>query len=171
MTRYAIIEPQARKIRTGLFNDYRDAVRDAGLNPSELDFGTCARWPDGRTLSIIVYEFGLMNGDPSAYFGFNGSLYNGPAVLFMANSEGETIDISEALVAHFASESCPHFLWFADLSEVEDAIRLRKIARPQSAVNGKVVWQWTGKAENIDRFKSDMSNEMQNLLKKGTSDV
>ena len=141
MTVFAIIEPKLHRIRTGDFTDYKAAVVDAGLKIDELDFGTVAQWRDGRTLSIIVYEYGLMKPDSEAYFGFNGQLYNGNAVLFQANAEGETISLDPNLTKHFETD-CTHFKWYADSAAVEVGITNREVARPQSSVNGEVVWEW-----------------------------
>lgn len=133
MTIFAIIEPRLRRIRTGDFVDYKAAVLDAGLKLGELDFGTVASWPDGRSLSIIVYEYGLLKdkSDPKGYFSFNGRLFNGNAVLFA----------SPALAQHFESD-CTHFHWYANVDEVEAAIAAGEVARPQSAINGEVFWEW-----------------------------
>ena len=92
MTIFAIIEPRLRQIRTGDFIDYKGAVIAAGLKLGELDFGTVASWPDGRTLSIIVYEYGLMKdkSDPQGYFGFNKCLFNGNAVFMTSPSRSGT---------------------------------------------------------------------------------
>ena len=143
MTIFAIIEPRLRQIRTADFIDYKGAVIAAGLKLGELDFGTVASWPDGRTLSIIVYEYGLLKdkSDPKGYFGFDKRLFNGNAVLFEANEEGETIDLNPALARHFESD-CTHFSWYANTLEVERAIDSGQVARPQSAINGEVFWEW-----------------------------
>jgi hypothetical protein len=141
MTIFAIVEPRLRCIRTGDFADHYAACIDAGLNLGELDFGTLATWPDGRSLSIIVYEYGLIKSDPEAYFGCEGHLYNGNAVIFQSDQEGNTVNISPNLADHFEN-ACTHFLWFKDPFEVEAAITAGKIARPQSSINGETFWKW-----------------------------
>lgn len=143
MTIFAIIEPKLRRIQTGDFPDYKAAVVDAGLSLGELDFDTIARWKDGRTLSIIVYEYGLIKGksNPEGYFSFDGRLFNGNAVIFMADEEGETIDLNPNLAKHLES-NCTHFKWFANSTEVEAAIIDGQVHRPQSAVNDEVFWEW-----------------------------
>ena len=141
MTIFAIVEPKLRRIRTGDFTDYKAAVESTGLSTGELDFGTIARWRDGRTLSIIVYEYGLLKPDPKAFFSLNGQLFNGNAVLFMADEEGETISLNPSIAKQLEPD-CALFKWYANPSEVEAAIVAGEIVRPQSAVNGKIFWEW-----------------------------
>lgn len=141
MPRFAIINPKEKSVTALEAKDYQTAVGAAGLRLDELDFGTVASFKDGSSLSIIVYEYGLLEGDESDYFALNGRLYNGYAVLFTANEEGETTDLSANLIQHL-NMGCPMLLWFNDISEAEEAIAKNKVIRPQSSINGMVFWSW-----------------------------
>lgn len=147
MPRFAIIDPKAKTIKAHNASDFKDAIAAAGLKLGELDFGTIGHNNRGDSLSIIVYEFSLIKGDPKAYFAFDESLFNGNAVLFQADSDGKTIDISEKLIEHLSSE-CPHVCWFDSIDEVEAAISAGRISRPQHAINGTVFWSWNQTKEN-----------------------
>lgn len=139
VTRFAIIRPSTRTVTNEDHPDYKSAMQSAGLDG--VDFGTVANWHDGSSLSIIVYEWGLVKGNPAEYFALEGRLYNGNAVLFKADLEGETTDLPEGLAAHMQSE-CTHLSWFANPQEVEMAINDGRVTRPQSSINGQVTWEW-----------------------------
>lgn len=141
MPRFAIINPKEKSVTALEAKDYQTAVAAAGLRLGELDFGTVDYFKDGSSLSIIVYEYGLLEGDESNYFAFNQRLYNGNAVLFAADEEGETTDLSTNLIQHL-NIGCPMLLWFNNIFEVEDAIAKNKVIRPQSSINGTVFWSW-----------------------------
>lgn len=141
--KYAIIKPSERKIEVEDFDHYRDALKAAGLDGIGLDFGTVARWPDESTLNIMVYEFGLLEPKDPTYFIFNKQLFNGNAVVYKADAEGETVDFNPNLVKHLESE-CPDFLWLESAQEAESAIAAGRARRPQSSINGVVTWEWKG---------------------------
>lgn len=138
MPRFAIINPKEKSVTALEAKDYKTAVAAAGLRLGELDFGTVTQFKDGSSLSIIVYEYGLLEGNESDYFALNGRLYNGNAVLFAANEEGETIDLS---IQHL-NKGLTTLLRFKNISEIEDAIAKNKVIRPQSSFNGMVYWSW-----------------------------
>lgn len=143
MTNFAIIDPKTQTIRNFEAKDYFAAVEAAGLTVGKLDFGSVAVWNDSSSLSILVYEFSLLDSTyPDQYFVLENQLYNGPAVLFKSDSEGKTTDLPIGLAEHFASEECTHFRWLGTIENVEKAITDKIVRRPQSAVNGTVVWEW-----------------------------
>jgi|SRR5579863_234555 len=145
---FALIDPKARSIDLEDFPSYDLALDKVGLKAGSVDFGTVAQWKDGRNLSIIVYEWSLMDSDPEAYFACNGRLYNGPAVMYMSDAEGETIDFSPALAEHFKAD-CSHFLWLSSVEAAEKAIMENKVIRPQTAINGVPTWQWNKPKESV----------------------
>lgn len=148
MPNFAIITPKTRTIRNFEAKDYFAAVEAAGLTVGKLDFGSVAQWHDGSSLSILVYEFSLLDSTyPNQYFVLENQLYNGPAVLYKSDSEGETTDLPTGLAEHLSSEECTHFRWLGTIENVEKAIADKIVRRPQSAVNGTVVWKWNKRAE------------------------
>lgn len=139
---HIIIDPQTKTIRNVDVKDYKDALREAGLTSGGIDFGTVMRARDGTTYTTMVYEWGLIRPKVDAYFSILKSLYCGPAVVFRANNEGETIDIPLSLADHWATGECPDFRWIGTAQDAEKAIQDGHIDRPQSSINGQVTWQW-----------------------------
>ncbi len=147
MPRFAIVRPRAKKIDPLICTDYKSAVIVAGLEVGALDFGTVTRLHNGGSLSIIVYEYGLMRGDSGAYFSLCKNLYNGNAVLFQTDLEGETVDISQATIGHW-NLGCPELNWLGTVPEVEKAIAAGLCFRPQNSINGQVIWSWNQSKES-----------------------
>ena len=149
MPTFAIIRPRLKTIEIADCTDYKVAVERAGLKIGELDFGTVVPLRNGGAISIIVFEFGLMKdkGDPEGYFALNKSLYNGNAVLFTSDIEGETVDFYRPL-ANFDANGQPHLAshidWLGNAQEVEEQIALGALHRPQTVINGEVIWSWKG---------------------------
>lgn len=141
---FLIIDPTTRTIRNFDAKDYKDALKEAELESGGIDFGTIAKQSDGSSYSIMVYEYGLMKPKTKSYFSILKQLYNGTAIVFRANDEGETIDVPLSLAAHWATGECPDFQWLSTADEAEKAIEDGKIIRPQSSINGEVLWQWKG---------------------------
>jgi hypothetical protein len=81
----------------------------------------------------VAYEFGLFKGiEDGHYFSIAGRLYEGPAVIYAFDPQGETVDCPRK----------PAVLFFRSGYEVEDAIRSGQIKRPVNAVNDVVTWRW-----------------------------
>lgn len=135
--RFIIINPHKRTVYTFECKDLSAAKQEAGLN--EVDHGTVA-----PGLGIVVYEFGLYTDpDTARYFGFNGRLYSGNAVLYAYDQIGNTIDTPE--------EPLPIGLyprWFDGRIEIEEHIAAGLLQRPEARVNGQLVWSWP----NLDRI-------------------
>ena len=132
--KYLKVDPENQKteiieVKDSGDSSYCEACQIAGLNPSELDFGTL-----DENLSIIVFEWGLMNPKVKSWFSINHRLFNGPAIIFASNYEGATISIKESQI--------PKILWLNSIEEVEAAIASGKVVRPQSSINGQVFWEW-----------------------------
>ncbi len=82
-----------------------------------------------------------MDSAPPAYFSIRKRLYNGNAVLFIADAEGETIDFNLALAEHFIS-GCKDLKWLETIKDVEATIEEGEVLRPQTVINGTVFWEW-----------------------------
>lgn len=145
---YALIEPQSRTVMFNRYPDYKSACAAAGLGDFGLDFGTLAHFSDGSTLSIMVFEFGLIDGGkqfPDQYWAVGRQLFNGPAALFVADETGETVDIHKSLEqagrdnkSHLES----HITWIGAAQAAETLIQANLIDRPRLTVNGETIWEW-----------------------------
>jgi hypothetical protein len=132
--RFLLIDADKRTVTPKHANDLRECYATLGLDLNSIDHGVVARSPHG-TIAIVVYEFGLM--EPPAmhnFFSIGQQLYAGNAVLYAADATGETMDLELNLPVMFYRSS----------KEAETAIQRGDIQRPQTAVNGKVIWQWKG---------------------------
>src|SRR5215469_14030338 len=91
------------------------------LAGGELDHGTIAIYPSGHRLCIWVYEYGLLSGPKTTkqYFILNNQLYNGRAVLYTTDPNGETVSSSKALAEHLNSGDCPRIIWLEDADHAE----------------------------------------------------
>jgi len=125
-----------RQIRLVDLDSFESALEAAGLKPGEIDFGTLARRVDGSGTSIVVYQFGLFAPpEEGRYFSIGKQLFEGNAVLFAFNGEGETVDLDQP----------PPVMFYPSAKEVEHAIKRKKIARPETRVNDTVTWRWPDK--------------------------
>lgn len=141
---YAIIRPTTKTVEFKKFPNYKAAIGFAGLNPGEVDFGTLARG-SYYDLTIIVYEFGLMKPhEPDSYFAINKNLFNGTAVVYASDPEGEIMDIPLVLtkIENGQSHLAAHITWLGTVDEVEKVIQSGRIIRPQSSINGEILWEW-----------------------------
>ncbi len=139
---FAIIHPTTKTIELVDCVDYRAALVLAGLDQNGVDFGTVAQWKDGSTLSIIVYEFGLIepvNQTPISPSTINST--TAPRFSSKADPEGETVDFPSNLTTHL-NEGCEALLWLGTVEAVEAAITSNQIPRPQSSINGVPTWTW-----------------------------
>jgi len=127
--RFLIIDPNTRTVRSVDCPTLDAAKIDAGLDPHRVDHGVIA-----RNLGIVVFEYGLFASPESIkYFVINGSLYAGPAVVYAYDNSGETTD---------APEQLPWQPVWLDGADVETAIAVDIVQRPQVTVDGEVVWSW-----------------------------
>jgi len=145
---YALIEPESRIVMFGKFPDYKAALAAVGLgDPLGVDFGTIGRFRDGSTLSIIVYEYGLLDGGkqfPDQYWALGRKLFSGPGVIFAADEEGETTDIPAFLQAEHEGKSHleSHITWIGSAATAEALIQAGEIDRPRTTINGETTWEW-----------------------------
>jgi hypothetical protein len=133
-TRFATIRPAVQ--HQGIVNarTIRAALRSVELDPLQTDHGIVER-ANGRGIGIIVHEYGLFVPPPQqTYFAINKRLYAGNAILYAFNSAGETINIERPLPLMIH--------WLRNALEVEQAITLGIVLRPQQRINNQVTWSW-----------------------------
>ena len=123
----------------------RTAFAHLGLKSGQLDFGTVGRDPEtGQSLNVVLYEFGLLDDAATEFWtlidlrGRPGPLYAGNGLLFAADHEGETISIPDQMVPVLQSS----LAFFHSREAAEAAIVDGRIRRPESSINGLVIWSW-----------------------------
>ncbi len=134
MTNFILIDPTNHSVLNLETQTLDDALHAAGLNHGEIDHGTVA-----QGFGIVVYEYGLTNPKTNHYFGLNGQLFNGPAIIYAFDIRGETISCLFELAEILKNEAIG---WLDSKDEVERAIKEKKIRRPQITVNGTIFWNW-----------------------------
>lgn len=146
---YALIEPKSRTVMFDKFPDYKAALAAVGLGDLGIDFATIHRYLDNSTLSIVVYEFGLLDGGkqfPEQYWALGRQLFSGPAIIFAADAEGETCDLPSILQHIRPRTNKPHLeshiTWIGTAEKAETLIQGGQVDRPQTTINGETVWQW-----------------------------
>jgi hypothetical protein len=128
--KYVLINPVLRTATSGDYASLQDAEVAAGLDPGKVDHGMIS-----RSIGYVVYEFGLFVPPAEQhYFAIGQTLIAGSAVLYGCDQFGESVDLMRSAI--------PDIRWFLGANDVEAAIEAREIARPQTAVNGSVMWQW-----------------------------
>jgi hypothetical protein len=131
--RFLHIDPAAKTVTPVEAEGPHEAVPK--LTKLNVDHGVVHQNRE-RGIGIIVYEYGLCEGE-GPYFELMGVLYSGDAVLYGFDAPGDTIDMRPD------EDSLITPLWLADKGEVELAIVAGLVARPQSSVNGAVIWEWS----------------------------
>jgi hypothetical protein len=128
MTRFLHIDPAAQEVVTVEVDNLYDVTPD--IKAGATDHGVVA-----PGIGIVVWEYGLVDGE-GPYFVLNRQLYAGDAVLYGFNEAGETIDMLDP-------DGRINPLWLANKHEVELAIMAGVVERPQTSVNGAVLWRWS----------------------------
>lgn len=137
---FIIIDPLAKTVINLDAPTLNNVLLAAGLTPGEVDHSSI-----GPILGIVVYEYGLINPKINKYFAIGQQVFNGYAVIYGINmSTGTIIDVPYGI--HDVIHNHPTFHWLDGIDEVEKAIAEGKVNRPQTTVNGKVIWSW-----NIDK--------------------
>lgn len=136
MLDFWVVVPKTESIINVKAHTFNDALQVASLKSGHVDFGTLSIDDENnRRLSVVVYEFGLL--EPSEHFFVcDKRLYAGNALLFASNDEdGETISVGG---------EPPSIFYLHSKDAVEKAIQEGRVKRPQSSVNGEVLWEWPG---------------------------
>jgi hypothetical protein len=131
MPKYLFIFPSHQQIEIETFPSIQEAKQHANLD--QVDFGTLS-----QNLSIVVYEYGLMRGKPNEYFALGQSLFNGNAIIFQTDEEGENADINQNSIDIIQR----NLKFYCDPQSAEIDILLGNIIRPESSINGQVFWSW-----------------------------
>ncbi len=132
--KFVIVDVENQSATLREFEDLEGAKKEAGLKRHQVDHGCLWLDPDrSRGMSVVVYEFGLMEPDEQQHFSINGQLYAGNAVLY-SHVMGETVDVE--------AEDIPTITFIGGRAEVEEAIANNEVSRPDMRANGEVVWEW-----------------------------
>lgn len=130
---FTVIFPDRKALEVVSSDDIDVAYEAAGLQRGHVDFGTVRQLSNGYTLNIIVYEYGLMKPpEQGRYFSIDRYLYEGSAVLFLADETGETVPCKVKVPVMF----------YRSHVEVEAAIQRGEINRPECLINGELIWRW-----------------------------
>ena len=126
---FMIVDPRKRTVEA--FDGELDGAKvAAGLDPHAVDHGTIA-----PGLAVVVYEYSLyVPPHKQAYCGVNGTLVAGPAVFYRYDQHGETVDLWKS--------EFPDVRFYLGINDVEAAFERGEIARPFTAVNDNVIWQF-----------------------------
>jgi len=101
----------------------------------------------GPGFGMFVYEWGLLGDYGQSYFGLKyadgkQNLFAYTAILYFYDGAGNTITIpakhADQIIATLKNILC----FYADADAVESAIQRGEVIRPQTRVNGEVVWEW-----------------------------
>lgn len=104
-----------------------------GLDRMKTDHGTLA-----PGLGIIVYELGLLEPEHQHFFAVGKQLFEGNALVYRYNQMGETEDVRNADLIVLRT----HTTFIEGRETVEQLIQIGDVDRPQSSVNGEVLWKW-----------------------------
>lgn len=139
MTNFVLIDPTSKTVQNYDAPTVNDALRAIGLDSHEVDYGSIG-YDLTLRFNIIVYEFGLLTPKTDKYFATNYCLFNGPAVVYTSLKEnGETTDFPLDLTELLRNSG---IIWLNGTSECEAAIEKKLCNRPQTSINGQIVWSW-----------------------------
>ena len=115
----------------------------ASLGLTKVDHGVLKRESDGSGLGYVVDEFGWYKpADDQFYAIVLGRAIAGNAVIYAFDYAGKTIDAEPNLLDFVRG----HMSWLPTRADLERAIALSAVARPEISINGQVVWRWPGPA-------------------------
>lgn len=128
--KFVVVNPKTRTVETIDTKGLCEALVQAGLDPEAVDHGMI-----DRRLGYVVFEYGLFQTPGEQhYFGMNGRLIAGVAVLYEIDEMGDTVDAMKSAV--------PEVRFYLGINDVEAAIDRGEVARPVISVNGLTVWAW-----------------------------
>jgi hypothetical protein len=128
MAIFVVIDAKRKVVHKVNCENLATAQRIADVPWRETDHGVVR-----PGIGITVYEFGMyVSPSEQHYFGLEGKLYAGNAVLYGFDPGGYERDMVDV----------PVVMFFDNAEHVEKAIKDKVIERPQMSVNGEVLWQW-----------------------------
>lgn len=142
MMRAILIDPHSETVsEVEIHNAELDTLQEA-IGADSIDFSSL-----GSGVKAVVDDLGLYRpGQRYWFFNLPGGLVMmaGKALLVSMAPDGEldglthkaTLDYTRSIVA-----------WLGDRHGAEQAILSGRVKRPEIAVNGNVVWQWTPESE------------------------
>jgi len=129
--KFGLIDAKKRSAKIDDYGDFNLALAAVGLQQGHIDFGHLT-----EHVHIAVWEYGLFAPTYAIeYFSVVGMLFAGNAVIYASDNAGATIDLP----------MLPPVMFFKDVEAVEYAIARGEVLRPQTAVNGAVLWRWPDK--------------------------
>lgn len=131
--KFIAIDPKAQTVREIEDKDLPEALAQIGLSSREVDFGSLS-----SRRSIVVFEYGLIDGHPAGYFTLAESFYVGPALIFAYDEQGETESTSAEDLARVEKV----IAYWPTIEDVEAGIAAGRIIRPETRVNGEVIWEF-----------------------------
>lgn len=132
MTLFVTVNAIARTVQLQAYNDLLTAQAAMGL--TGVDHGSF-----GSGFGYVVDEFGLyVPRDAQRYLAAGRTLIAGSMVVYAYDLMGKTRDMTESECQILASA----VLFFETYEDVEIAIAVGVVNRPQIAVDGLVVWRW-----------------------------
>jgi hypothetical protein len=168
MSNVVLINPEIRMVRN-------EEVADSNFNKfartyigsTDLDHGIVAPLRNGSKLCIFVCGHGLIGGPDARkeYFVLNRQLYNGRAVLYAADIHGNTTSIFRELAPHLDSGECADLAWAANADEAEKFITDNLCERPENTMNGEVIWRWSPKTTDYDKWRETIKEATERTVK------
>lgn len=128
--KYLVINPLDKTVK---FETDTSQMKARMFGNQGVDFGVLE-----VGMTIMVYEYGLLQGHVASYFSIGTRLYAGNAIVFATDEEGATIGVA----GHVINALNQLLKWYDSIAEVEAAIEGREIERPHASVSGEVIWQW-----------------------------
>jgi hypothetical protein len=118
----------------------QEAYEALGLSEVGVDHGRVYTDPfTGSRVAIVVHEFSLFAPpEQQKYFSIMGRLYGGNAVIYAEDRDGQFITVPEP----------PPGMFYRSHIEVEAAIKRREVHRPETRINGELVWSWPAGKRN-----------------------
>lgn len=131
--RFVLIDPKEKQISYIEAPDVRSAAID------HADLGGVDHGSLGARIFIVVDEFGLLKPPAEqAFFSLGGQLYANKAIVYATDEAGETVD--------FPLDKLPRLrevaAFWESVADIEAAIADGLLQRPQTSINGEVVWEW-----------------------------
>lgn len=141
MTRAILIDPRTQTLSEVTTPDDSSKTLDCWKLLMDIPSGLIDVVSIMPEVDLIVDDEGLTEPN-QRFFTFVGSkgLLSGKAILTGTNSDGETISLDPRVTI---GDLQTRVIWLGDAVNVERNIALGLMNRPQTRINGEVVWQWS----------------------------